>query len=1172
MYILKDVDFSKLIKRNLNEKHTLLIEYLDLNGKKQKKHWRNNGRHIHVEGIKELTKARVGNNKAWKNVLNIVKEKMLVEGKVGLTKEFYITNKTLLFYFGFNLNLTTSNTVMACNYLNRLMENNNEIILLSPFPIKNIFLQNLVFNKYTIINCNKENHKELFKKYENKCDLIFIRQLKNINSLKNETYLKKTIIYEDGAELDNIKELNNEFHSIITQSEKLKKTIEDNGVYSANIRIIEPFVYKYDFDLPERIDNEIRLIYCGTLRDEENIIEIIEQFKKIHKERSEIVLKIVYDFIVGTDKFKDQVKQYINNGVDGITFIDNLSHKDACYHIATSDIGICWRKNEFNENGKNSMKMKEYEIYGINLCRDDIYLKRNEFKKNITVTVICCAKRPSYHYNILNNLINLSKDNYNIKLLLCLNNESLNQLFYKRFFHDNKIENEIIKLDKSLSQCLNTLISKTNTRVIFKIDEDDIYLPGLLNKCIPYLYKNTIISTSERLVYCPENKKLYINENNSGCYSLIGLKKKDKFEIKFTNDDTYILKNNKTKILDLRNYHIHIKHINNEKDAYHFKYYKEIIKDNLKHILDEHGLFDIYNQSKKNSNLLNKNILNYRSNYKRKKFININKLSIIGIFDEFLYNTYKNIFNIKLINPKEKIDKKYDFFMCESSWNGNSGNWKSKINNKTINKELLCILNQCKKKNIPSIFFNKEDPVSFDLYIDTAKHFDIIITTDVNCISKYKEITNSNIFVMPFTIDPLSINNIGRNNDNNKSFFAGSFKYNLSEERKKNTNLLLNKFIDNKNEMYLFDRSLNKKQREDFYNNMYTLNMFAPKYNKYIHECISHEKLLDVHLNLNWCGNLNTVTDSDTMFARRVLEASIMKNSILTDYSRGVYKNFKNSIYKFKDELKYETNEDILLNQIKKQIGWRNIIQNYNSYTHFKNIFEKINIKGFINPFLENNKISIICLTSKIYNFHIIQDNFFRQKYTNKELIIIINLNMNDEIKEIIKNNIHKNIMIKQINKEETFDFCVSEAISLSDGNVISIFNDNDYYGKNYLTDMNFSMIISNAQLLGKCAHMVYLEESQELWIKFYKINYENYIDQKSDYICKGSIFFKKDILKKCNLQEDIKKFIEDVKSNNFTVYVSDFFNYCKRTNNDHFEESINIKNYENIPINLIDV
>jgi len=434
MLILKKVDFSKLIYKKLTPEHILLIEYINQDGKKIRRSFKNNGSKIQIDGIKKIIKARVGRDKAWKDVLDIVEKKMLfVDNKCILNQlknsqnkvlqqyfnkdltpntvtysdtasvrestlasapssphvpargtnpiiqknielpiiknfNFNISNKILLFYFGFNLNLTGGNTVMATNYLNKLMENDNKIILLSPFPIKNIFLQNLRFNKYNIIDCSKENHKELFKKYENKCDLIFIRQLKNINSLKDETYLKKTIIYEVGAELDNIKELNNKFHSIITQSEKLKIAIENSGVNSTKIKIIEPFVYKYDFDLPKRNDNEIRLIYCGTIRDEENILEIIEEFEKIHKERPEVVLKIVYGKIYGDTNFTTKIRDIINKGVDGITFKHNLSHRDACYEIATSDIGICWRKNGWGDNGEISTKVKEYEMYGVCIC------------------------------------------------------------------------------------------------------------------------------------------------------------------------------------------------------------------------------------------------------------------------------------------------------------------------------------------------------------------------------------------------------------------------------------------------------------------------------------------------------------------------------------------------------------------------------------------------------------------------------------------------------------------------------------------------------------------------------------------------------------------------------------------------------------------------------------
>ena len=43
----------------------------------------------------------------------------------------------------------------------------------------------------------------------------------------------------------------------------------------------------------------------------------------------------------------------------------HLSHRDSCYEIATSDIGICWRKNGWGENGEVSTKVKEYELYGL---------------------------------------------------------------------------------------------------------------------------------------------------------------------------------------------------------------------------------------------------------------------------------------------------------------------------------------------------------------------------------------------------------------------------------------------------------------------------------------------------------------------------------------------------------------------------------------------------------------------------------------------------------------------------------------------------------------------------------------------------------------------------------------------------------------------------------------
>src|SRR5699024_225280 len=42
-----------------------------------------------------------------------------------------------------------------------------------------------------------------------------------------------------------------------------------------------------------------------------------------------------------------------------------------------------------------------------------------------------------------------------------------------------------------------------------------------------------------------------------------------------------------------------------------------------------------------------------------------------------------------------------------------------------------------RSQNIPTIFWNKEDPVHFNRFRRTAKYFDVVLTTDANCLRDY---------------------------------------------------------------------------------------------------------------------------------------------------------------------------------------------------------------------------------------------------------------------------------------------------------------------------------------------------------------------------------------------------------------------------------------------------
>jgi len=288
-----------------------------------------------------------------------------------------------------NLSYTGGDTTILYNLINQLMDHNIYITLLSTYYIQSSFIDNFRSNSYTLIKCN-DNNNLIFKMNElqHTNDGFLISNHEILDDLRTCSFLHKTCFYGLDIDIDGIALMKNKFHSIITPSKELYTKYIETGIIADKIDIIEPLTYKYDFKTPKRTDDEIRLIFCGILCDEENIIEIIEEFKKLHKKLPNVVFNIVYRQITGDTKFTETMNEYIKKGVDGVTFKHILSHRDRCYEIETSDIGICLRKNNLeyatdrnailqtqntytnkenasvlDNNGETNTKVNEYLIY-----------------------------------------------------------------------------------------------------------------------------------------------------------------------------------------------------------------------------------------------------------------------------------------------------------------------------------------------------------------------------------------------------------------------------------------------------------------------------------------------------------------------------------------------------------------------------------------------------------------------------------------------------------------------------------------------------------------------------------------------------------------------------------------------------------------------------------------
>lgn len=209
-----------------------------------------------------------------------------------------------------------------------------------------------------------------------------------------------------------------------------------------------------------------------------------------------------------------------------------------------------------------------------------------------------------------------------------------------------------------------------------------------------------------------------------------------------------------------------------------------------------------------------------------------------------------------------------------------------------------------------------------------------------------------------------------------------------------------------------------------------------------------------------------------------------------------------------------------------------------------------------INPSLYENintdiGVSVITCTNKKNKYQSILNNYNRQVYQKKELIIILN----DNSLEIDKYKIDKqsNVKIFQLDQKITLGECLNFAVDKSKYPIISKFDDDDYYAPKYLSDSIKALGYTNADIVGKSSTFVYFEKDNTLAIK------NNNRDNRYVYRVEGStLIFRKEILddirfKPKNLGEDLE-FCKDAIKKGYKIYSSNIHHYLyiRNSNNNH--------------------
>ena len=256
------------------------------------------------------------------------------------------------------------------------------------------------------------------------------------------------------------------------------------------------------------------------------------------------------------------------------------------------------------------------------------------------------------------------------------------------------------------------------------------------------------------------------------------------------------------------------------------------------------------------------------------------------VADKLTYHSLLCENSINLVN----VFSSKDLLFVESAWQGRWNRWKYKIASypdhpERNNDKLKKLVQKAKDRGIPTVFWNKEDGVHFDRFIDSAKLFDHVFTVDETCIPRYKEVMgqDASVHTMMFAVQPKFHYFDGFNFKFNRANFVGSYSHHIHDIRRQWQDQLFQSATDTGLGLTVFDRNSKRKSKNYRY----------PTYpNMDIKKAVKYPKTGQIYKDYLVSLNVNTVTDSPTMFSRRLVEILACGGIAVTTPAESVDKMF----------------------------------------------------------------------------------------------------------------------------------------------------------------------------------------------------------------------------------------------------------------------------------------
>ncbi|MCU1567142.1 MAG: hypothetical protein JWQ56_2079 [Pseudarthrobacter sp.] len=504
----------------------------------------------------------------------------------------------------------------------------------------------------------------------------------------------------------------------------------------------------------------------------------------------------------------------------------------------------------------------------------------------------------------------------------------------------------------------------------------------------------------------------------------------------------------------------------------------------------------------------------------------------------------------------ELTENAVDFVFAESAWQGHKKLWAGKIAGKDhVDSALAKLTAWCRDESVPTVFWNKEDPPHYDDFLNAAKLFDYVFTSDANMLDAYeRDLGHDRVDVLPFAAQPALHNPVRPKHGWHERdiAFGGMYFTEKYPERRDQLSLLLGAAeaasASMETGLEIFSRQMGGDPKYQF------PEPFAGR----VVGSLDYPEMVTAYKAYKTFLNVNSVVDSPSMCSRRVFEIIASGSNVVTTPSAAIDTHFRS------DEVFTVTDQPLAENLLRalhrnpelgdrqRHRGQRRIWRDH-TYEIRSN-----QVMSAVVPHLlkKRTRPTVSALVSTIRPWQL--DDVFRtiggQVDVDPELVLLCHgfEPESNHLRRLQAEHGVEHLTLLHADRSVPLGDCLNRCVASASGEVLTKMDDDDFYAPDYLSDQLFALHYSRADVVGKQAHYMYLPGQDATVLRFGDWEHRYTRSVMGPTIMGRAETFRANPFAMVSSGEDTR-FLKDVTSGGGTIYSADRFNYCQqRASIDH--------------------